>query len=142
MFSVKGQMSISIWTIISVREMTMLTCLSVYQIPCGLGDLKECDGTHSERSARRVPTLRKQRKHRTKQRHLWDICGLSVAFSFPFLPFTFPFFGVLLYVIGVLNTQRCGVFFSQILKVLFPNSQSWHKTTTFCELCKFLGVIF
>ncbi len=50
------------------------------QIPCGLGDLKECDGTHSERSARRVPTLRNQRKHRTKQRHLWDICGLSVAF--------------------------------------------------------------
>ncbi len=30
-----------------------------------LRDLKECDGTHSERSARRVPTLRNQRKHRT-----------------------------------------------------------------------------
>ena len=30
-----------------------------------LRGLKECDGTHSERSARRVPTLRNQRKHRT-----------------------------------------------------------------------------
>ena len=30
-----------------------------------LRDLKECDGTHSERSARRVPALRNQRKHRT-----------------------------------------------------------------------------
>ena len=28
------------------------------------GNVKECDGTHSERSARRVPTLRNQRKHR------------------------------------------------------------------------------
>ena len=41
-------MRVSIWTIISVHEMTILTCLSVYQIPCGLGDQKECDGTHSE----------------------------------------------------------------------------------------------
>ena len=48
MFSVKGQMRVSIWTITSVRERTMLTCLSVYQIPLGLGDLKECDGTYSE----------------------------------------------------------------------------------------------
>ena len=45
-----------------------------------LGDLKECDGTHSERSARKVPTLRNQRKHRTKQGDLWDFYGLSVAF--------------------------------------------------------------
>lgn len=28
-------MPISIWTITSVRERTILTCLSVYQIPCG-----------------------------------------------------------------------------------------------------------
>ena len=42
--------------------------------------VKECDGTHSERSARKVPTLRNQRKHRTKQGDLWEICGLSVAF--------------------------------------------------------------
>ena len=28
------------------------------------GNVKECDGTHSERSARRVPTQRNQRKHR------------------------------------------------------------------------------
>ncbi len=40
------------------------------KVGCGLGDLKECDGTHSERSARKVPTLRNQRKHRTKQGYL------------------------------------------------------------------------
>ena len=34
------------------------------QVGFRLRDLKECDGTHSERSARRVPTLRNQRKHR------------------------------------------------------------------------------
>ena len=28
------------------------------------GNVKECDGTHSEHSARRVPTLRIERKHR------------------------------------------------------------------------------
>ena len=39
--------------------------LGFYQVARGLGDLKECDGTHSERSARKVPTLRNQRKHRT-----------------------------------------------------------------------------
>ena len=63
------------------------------QVLFGLRDLKECDGTHSERSARKVPTLRNQRKHRTNQAttvsNLWDSCVLSVAFlvslfSFPF----------------------------------------------------------
>ena len=44
--------------------------LSRFQVTCGLGDLKECDGTHSERSARRVPTLRNQRKHRTDNKHI------------------------------------------------------------------------
>ena len=37
--------------------------------------VKECDGTHSERSARKVPTLRNQRKHRTKQGLLWAFGG-------------------------------------------------------------------
>ena len=50
------------------------------KVGCGLDNLKECDGTHSECSARKVPTLRNQRKHRTKQGDLWEICGLSVAF--------------------------------------------------------------
>ena len=45
-------MPISIWTIIAVRERTMLTCLSVYQIPFGLGD-----------------------HHRTSLGHLWAFCG-------------------------------------------------------------------
>ena len=52
------------------------------KVGCGLGDLKECDGTQSECSARKVPTLRNQRKHRTKQGDLWEFCGLSVAFVF------------------------------------------------------------
>ena len=40
-------------------------------------DLKECDGTHSEHIARKVPTLRNQRKHRTK----WEIYGISMGFQ-------------------------------------------------------------
>ena len=85
MFSVKGQMPISIWTIIAIRERTMLTCLSVYQIPLGFRD-----------------------HHRTSLGHLWAICGFQSAL------FTFPFLDVLLYVIGVLNTQRFGAFVSNI----------------------------
>ena len=53
----------------------------IYKVTCRLGDLKECDGTHSERSARKVPTLRNQRKHRVKGRHLWKICIISVGFD-------------------------------------------------------------
>ena len=49
-------MPISIWTITSVRERTMLTCLSVYQIPCGLGD-----------------------HHRRSVGLLWAFCGFSVS---------------------------------------------------------------
>ena len=53
-----------------------------FLVLCRFRDLKECDGTHSERSARKVPTLRNQRKHRTEQGDLWDIYGLSVAFVY------------------------------------------------------------
>ena len=56
MFSVKRQMPISIWTIVSVRERTILTCLSVYQIPCGFRD-----------------------HHRRSLGHLWAFCGFSVS---------------------------------------------------------------
>ena len=66
-----------------------------------LGDLKECDGTHSECSARKVPTLKNQRKHRTKQGDLWEIFGLSVAVVLQiFVP---------LYIIFVLNLWRFGI---------------------------------
>ena len=43
-------------------------------------DLKECDGTHFERCARRVPTLRDKHKHRTKEGDLWAFGRLSMAF--------------------------------------------------------------
>ena len=56
MFSVKRQMRVSIWTIISVRERTMLTCLSVYQIPFGFRD-----------------------HHRTFLGHLWAFCGFQFS---------------------------------------------------------------
>ena len=49
-------MRVSIWTIIAVRERTMLTCLSVCQIPFGLGD-----------------------HHRTSLGHLRAFCGFSVS---------------------------------------------------------------
>ena len=54
-----------------------------------LRDLKECDGTHSERCVRRLPSLRNKHEHRTKKAYLWASCVLSVAFlvslfSFPF----------------------------------------------------------
>ena len=42
-------------------------------------DLKECDGTHSERCVRRVPTLRNKHEHRIRKAHLWASCALSVA---------------------------------------------------------------
>ena len=45
-------------------------------------DLKECDGTHSERSARKVPTLRNQRKHRRSIGDLWAFCGQKFSFRF------------------------------------------------------------
>ena len=44
-----------------------------------LRDLKECDGTHSERCVRRVPTLRNKHEHRIRKAHLWASCALSVA---------------------------------------------------------------
>ena len=49
-------MPISIWTIIAVRERTMLTCLSVYQIPFGFRD-----------------------HHRTSLGHLWAFCGYQIT---------------------------------------------------------------
>ena len=48
-----------------MKENTQNHLIGIGKATCKLGDLKECDGTHSERSARRVPTLRNQRKHRT-----------------------------------------------------------------------------
>ena len=59
------------------------------------GNVKECDGTHSERSARGVPTPRNKRKHRIgatteesserkvrENRHRYDIfILLSAAFT-------------------------------------------------------------
>ena len=36
--------------------------------------------TKPTETKRKVPTLRNQRKHRTKQGDLWEIFGLSVAF--------------------------------------------------------------
>ena len=41
-----------------------------------LRDLKECDGTHSERCVRRVPTLRNKHEHKTKK----HICCLNVPY--------------------------------------------------------------
>ena len=49
---------------------------AVQQVRYLLGDLKECDGTHSERNARRVPTRRNQHEHRTKTR-------TSVSYQYP-----------------------------------------------------------
>ena len=81
MFSVKGQMRVSIWTITSVRERTMLTCLSVYQIPLGFRD-----------------------HDKTSVGDLWAFCG------FQFSVFTFPFFYVPLYIIVMPYLRHFSIF--------------------------------
>ena len=43
--------------------------------------------TKPTETKRKVPTLRNQRKHRTKQGDLWGFYGLSVASSFNYLCF-------------------------------------------------------
>ena len=91
MFSVKGQMRVSIWTIIAVRERTMLTCLSVCQIPFGFRE-------HDRRSLGLLwaicgyqITLKLTAGYAITVAHLWPSCITVVAFSFPFLPFRFLF---------------------------------------------------
>ena len=67
----------------NISSYFVFSTVIIQQVTGRISDLKECDGTHSERSARKVPTLRNQRKHRTNQAttvaHLQEICGLSVA---------------------------------------------------------------
>ena len=50
-------------------------------------NVKECDGTHSEYCARRVPTLRKSAAHRIKKRtpKLKKSTFIKIAVSFPSL---------------------------------------------------------
>ena len=59
-----------------MKENTQNHLIGIGKATCKLGNLKECDGTHSERSARKVPTLRNLRKHRTNK----HICGTSLGF--------------------------------------------------------------
>ena len=73
-------------------------------------NLKECDGTHSERCVRRVPTLRNKHEHRTKK-HIYCLnVPYLWLFSFHLSVFLTP-----LYIIVVLNTQRFDVLVPKIV---------------------------
>ena len=73
-------------------------------------DLKECDGTHSERCVRRVPTLRNKHEHRIRKAHLLPSCIIAVALCFHLSVCLTP-----LYIIVVLNTQSFDVLVPKIV---------------------------